>query len=248
MPSVPIAIRRVALLLGTAAGSVASGPLLALRGPRANRDAGEAKELLAEPARTAVLVDVRTPDEFEAHHLEAAANWPLAEICRADFRRRGARAFPRQAVALALRQRHPAARWPAGRLRELGVQDVANVDGGLQTWIASAEKPARWRLCRLTLASGQTAGLPFRESPWLEQWAVVLTGFVRQAVVHDPRLGAGRGPVAAEVGGPGGPALGDAGCFFVGENCCAANYLIFNDRSAPVRVPAQLWGWSSALA
>jgi len=80
MSFVPIAIRRVALLLGLLLGLL---PVLLYwyvvgRVPTVTPE--QARELLAEPGTTAVLVDVRTPDEFIARHLEAAENWPLAEL------------------------------------------------------------------------------------------------------------------------------------------------------------------------
>ena len=132
------------------------------------------------------------------------------------------------------------------KLRELGVRDVANVGGGLQNWIASGEQPCALGLCRLTLASGQTARLPFRQSPRLEQWAVVLTGFVAKPVYtvlsfvlvvilwrqKSPDLAALRWAML---------------CFFLGENCCAANYLLFH--GAPTCSSTCIrWGWSSVSA
>lgn len=73
-------------------------------------------------------------------------------------------------------------------------------------------------------------GLPFRESTLLEQWAVVLTGYgvkpfysvlslVLVVILWRQKaadLAALRWALVA---------------FFIGENFCAANYVIFNDRS-----------------
>ena len=141
----------------------------------------KAKELLADPRAAAVLVDVRSPDEFKRASSGSGGQLAVGR----DRRIASADAVPgrfRGKHLLLLCDSGIDGSIAARRLRELGVQDVANVDGGLQTWIASAEQPCSTGLCRLTLASGRTAGLPFRESSWLEQWAVVLTGFVVKPV------------------------------------------------------------------
>jgi rhodanese-related sulfurtransferase len=188
----------------------------------------KARELLADPGR-AVLVDVRTPDEFQAHHLEAAENWPLAEIAAMP----SSSALPerfRGKHLLMLCDSGILSAAAAERLRRLGVSDVANVDGGLQTWIAAAEKPCAVGLCRLKLASGQTAAIPFRESPCLEQWSVVVTGFGVKPLYTVLALVLGVilwRQKSADLAALRWAMLS----FFVGENFCAANYLIFNNRS-----------------
>lgn len=228
MPRVPAAIRRVALLLGAVLGLLPPVLYWHFVGRVPTVTPEEAKDLLAAPG-AAILVDVRTPDEFIAHHLEAAENWPLAEIAATPSPGAVPERF-RGKQLLLLCESGVLSAVAAERLRELGVRDVASVKGGLQTWVASAEKPCSIGLCRLALASGQAVGLPFRESSWLEQWAVVLTGFgvkplytIISLVLFiilwrqtSPDLAALRWAML---------------CFFIGENFCAANYLIFNDRS-----------------
>lgn len=229
MPPVPAAIRRVALLLGIVFGLLPAVLYWHFVGRVPSVTPEKAKELLDASGTTALLVDVRTPDEFKTHHLEAAENWPYAEIAALA----SADAVPerlRGRQLLLLCESGILSAVAAQRLRELGVRDVASVAGGLQTWVATAEKPCALGLCRLTLASGRTAGLPFRESPWLEQWAVVLTGFAVKpfytilSLVLAVVLWRQRSADLA--------ALRWAMLwFFIGENFCAANYLIFNDRS-----------------
>lgn len=186
-----------------------------------------AREILADPA--AVLVDVRTPEEFAANHLEAARNWPYAEIMAttsadqvpAEFRGKRLLVLCQSGVLSSLAARH---------LRWLGDVDVANVQGGMQAWVASGEKPCTLGLCRLRAATGQSEGLPMRESPLGEQWVAVLTGFVVKPLYtlislalvvvlwrqRAPDLAALRWAMLS---------------FFVGENFCAANYLVYQDRS-----------------
>lgn len=229
MPPVPIAIRRLALLLGLLLGLLPVVLYWRVIGRVPNVTPEQARELLTEPGTSAVLVDVRTPDEFTARHLEPAENWPLAEIAALAsaedvperFRDKELLLFCESGIRSALATR---------RLQELGVRRVANIRGGFQTWVASSDKPCALGLGRLSLAAGASAGLPYRESTWLEQWAVVLTGFVVKPIYttlalvlalvlwrqRSADLSALRWAMV---------------CFFVGENFCAANYLICNDRS-----------------
>ena len=228
MPPVPTAVRRVALLLGLVLGMLP--PILYWRsvGRVPSVTPEEAKELLADHG-AAVLVDVRTPEEYNSHHLEAAENWPYGEIAAL----RTADAVPPQfrgRQMLLLCEGGILSAAAAGRLRELGVEGVASVSGGLQTWVASAERPCALGLCRLTLASGQTVGLPFRESPRLEQWAVAVTGLGVKpfyTVLSLALVVVLWRQKAADLAALRWAMLS----FFIGENCCAINYLVFGNRS-----------------
>lgn len=189
----------------------------------------EAKEILAQPGSGAVLVDVRTPEEFAANHLDAAQNWPYEKILALTC----AKDTPNQLQGkrlLLICESGILSGLAARKFQELGIHEVANVQGGMQTWVASAENPCTLGLCRLRAATGQTSGLPFRESPRLEQWAAVITGFVVKPLYttlsfalvvvlwrrRSPDLAALRWALVF---------------FFIGENFCAANYLVYNDRS-----------------
>src|SRR5690606_39028703 len=86
-------------------------------------------ELDAELAAGATLVDVRGADEVAAEPLPGAMHLPLDEL-RARHTQIPA---GRVVVSCAAGQRgHTAARL----LRELGYDDVANLDGGFRTWSA----------------------------------------------------------------------------------------------------------------
>jgi rhodanese-related sulfurtransferase len=189
----------------------------------------EAKAMLTRTGDRTVLVDVRTPEEFAAGHLDAARNWPHAEIAALvsaeglpeEFREKRLLLICESGIRSALAAR---------RLGELGVPDATNVQGGMQAWVADAEKPCAVGLCRLRQASGDLSELPHRESPALEQWIAVLTGFVIKplymtlsvllvVVLWRERsldLVALRWAMI---------------CFFVGEAFCAGNYLIYREGS-----------------
>ena len=82
----------------------------------------------------------------------------------------------------------------------------------------------------MKIASGEIRGLPFHPSSLAEQWGAVLTGFAAKpfyevlSLVLAIWLWRQRSPELAAL------------CwamifFFIGENCCAVNYLFFSDRS-----------------
>jgi hypothetical protein len=100
----------------------------------------------------------------------------------------------------------------------------------MQTWTAAAPRPCVLGLCQIRAKSGAVESIPTHPSSSLEQWTAVLTGFAvkpfytvlaltlvvllwRQTA---PDLTAIRWAMI---------------CFFVGENFCAANYLLCGDRS-----------------
>lgn len=189
----------------------------------------EVKDILAQPDAGGELVDVRTADEYAAGHLEAARSWPYAEIRQQTTAQgvpeslRGKRLFLicHSGILSGLAAQH---------LRSLGVANVANVEGGMQAWVAAADKPCTLGLCRIQTASGDRAALPLRESPLLEQAAAVLTGFFVKPLYTLLAL-----VLVILLWRQPSPDL-RALCwamlaFFVGENCCAANYLMGSDQS-----------------
>lgn len=189
-----------------------------------------AREFLVEKGGLATaLVDVRTPAEYEESHLAAAENWPYSQIAAAS----SADAVPKQLEGkrlLLICQSGIQSSVAASKLRELSVPEVFNVQGGIQNWVASGERPCATGLCRLRLAAGDTADLPFRPSSLLEQWGAILTGFAVKpfytllALIIAVWLWRQKAPELV--------ALRWAMLFFfVGENFCAANYVFYNDSS-----------------
>lgn len=191
--------------------------------------ATEAKALLGTQGSASMLVDVRSASAYTERHLEGADNWPYDQIMAASS--------PEQ-VPAALRGRRLLLLCDSGilsslatrHLRTAGIADATNVDGGMQAWIGTADKPCGLSLCRLRAAGGATADLPYKESPWYEQWAAVISGFVIKptymllslvlvAVLWrstSPDLAAFRWAMIF---------------FFIGEAWCAANYLATEHES-----------------
>lgn len=193
------------------------------------RSVREALAELSVPAAAAVLVDVRPADDFRDSHLEAATNWPFADI--------RALASPDQ-VPERLRGKTLLLLCPSGlssalaarRLRERGVADVWNIDGGMTAWVAEAGDLGGSLLTRLRTASGETTPLPFQAMSPVTQWVAFASGFIikpaymllslvliillwRQERVELKALRWG------------------LTCFLLGETACAVNYLAYGDLS-----------------
>jgi rhodanese-related sulfurtransferase len=129
----------------------------------------EARELLA--VRTdSVLVDVRSIDKFNQLHVQNAQNWPYAEIAGLGPGDNLPQQFQGKTLLLICDGGVLSAR--ATRiLRGRYAANVYSVEGGMQAWIASADKPDGIAV-RLTGASGEPSPAPFKTSPWYEQLAM----------------------------------------------------------------------------
>jgi rhodanese-related sulfurtransferase len=189
----------------------------------------EARQLLTTEPSTTLLIDVRAPDEYAAGHLEAAQPWSDREIAAGDSAGALPPAFRGKRLLLICNSGLCGAA-ATHRLRTLGVPDVFNVEGGMQAWVASGERPCTLSLCRLRPAAGKARELPFREAPIWEQYTAVATGFFVKPLYMLLSL------VAALVlwwsRGPDLVALRWAMLwFFLGEAFCAANYLVYAEGS-----------------
>jgi rhodanese-related sulfurtransferase len=226
---VPDAKIWAAIAIAVAVGLIPPLGHLALFGRARSVSAEAAKEVLGRPGAEAILVDVRTRAEHEANGIEGAASWPYGEIAAIRTAAEVPEAFRGKEIFLICDSGLLSA-LAAARLEEAGVPRIASVSGGMQEWVATAEKPCALSFCRMRAASGEAEAIPFRESPLDEQWAAVLSGFAVKpfytllslvlAVVlwrrREPDLAAFRWAMVA---------------FFIGENFCAANYLIYGERS-----------------
>jgi len=189
----------------------------------------QAKELLRRQGESALLVDVRPADDYRAGHIDGATSWPLDEILALKhpgdlpdrFRNKRLLMVCRAGVGSTRAARH---------LAGLGVEGVVNVRGGIQEWIGSAAGAKAEVFDRWRTASGETVEFPFRRSPWIQQLAAVVCGFVIKPVYTLLSLALAIvlwRSKAADLA-----ALRWAMVsFFVGENCCLVNYLLFHGTS-----------------
>ena len=191
--------------------------------------ARESIELLAEGERDLILVDVRDAASFRAEHFAGARNWPYTKILALgsadeipeDFRGKRLLLICDSGITSAL---------AAKNLEKHSPEDVFNVKGGMQAWIAAADESCPPGLCTLRTASGESKPLPYQESSLLEQWAVCFAAFGAKPLyilisfvlaitlrrLRSPDLVALRWALIY---------------FFLGEVFCAFNYLFFNEGS-----------------
>ena len=189
----------------------------------------QAIETLLRDRESAVLVDVRPAAEFRTRHIDGAENWPLAEIITAADSGDVPERLAGKKLLLICDGGVNSTR-AARHLDDLGVERAAAVRGGIEEWIGTAGEAEPGPFQRFRTASGRTVGFPFRETPAAEQFALVVSGFVVKPIYtlislvlvvilwrsQSADLAALRYAML---------------CFFVGENCCAANFLIYAETS-----------------
>ncbi len=161
----------------------ASLPLLGywlLLGQIPTLTAQNAIKILGQANANAVLVDVRDATSFEDRHLQAAQNWPLEEIAAVSSRNRVPLRFRNKTLLLICDAGFSSAD-ATRRLREIGLDDVYNVRGGVQAWITTLETPCASPLCTFETI-GEMEDLAFRATPNHEQWIGTIAGFVIKPV------------------------------------------------------------------
>jgi len=111
--------------------AVGSGLMLMLPGlNRARAGAGvnatQAVQMINQ--RQAVVVDVRSADDYAAGHITHAKSVPLAEL------EQKAAALPKNRPLLVVCEQGRQAAQAAGKLKALGHTEVVVLDGGLRAW------------------------------------------------------------------------------------------------------------------
>ena len=189
----------------------------------------EARQILKSPTGGPILVDVRPAEKFAESHIDGSTNWP-----RADIRRDVAVAnVPEQfkaAKLLLVCDGGIISSKAVKHLRRAGLTNVMNVRGGIQEWIATAGESEGGRFERLQTRTGQFRPLPVRDMSTFEQLVAVLSGFAIKptysvlSLVLIIILWRCRAPDLTAL-------RWSMIFFFVGENFCAANYVLFHETS-----------------
>ncbi len=189
--------------------------------------APEAQQLLAREPERYTLVDVRAPAEYEAGHLDRAVNWPLDDIRALQTAQLPPHFAGRHLLLLCT------SGWRSGRatdhLNELAPGLASNIHGGMQEWVAAASPSCPVGLA-LASAHGPATALPHRDSPIIEQWSAVITGFGVKPVYMLLSLAI----VAVLLRSRAADLVAlrwSVISFFLGELACLLNYLIYNERS-----------------
>lgn len=175
------------------------------------------------------LVDIAEPAAFDERHLDGAFNWPASSIARATGPADAPAELRDRKLLLLCRSGFRSAA-AVRQLQHVGFNNVFSVRGGLQDWIGRSHAPTSQPFGQFRLHDGRTAPLPSLQLSRLEQFLAVFCGFVVKTIYgllafvlvvvlwrsRSADLAAIRWAMIA---------------FFVGENCCAANYLLFSEDS-----------------
>lgn len=137
----------------------------------------EARQLIESNADT-LVVDVRTPGEFETVHIEGAINLPLDQV-DAHLQRIVADAGGRMVLICQSGQR---ARQAQEKLASAGLAEVSVLDGGMGSWVEAGAPVKRgrqrWSLERqVRLAAGLLVLLSIVLSIWAPE-ARFVAGFI----------------------------------------------------------------------
>ncbi len=189
----------------------------------------EAKRLLRAAGSSTLLVDVRTRDDFDSRHIDGASNWPLTEILAAASRSD----VPAQLTGrrlLLICTSGVSSRTATLHLRRLGLAETANVRGGMAEWIADASTRRGDVFERLKTGAGDTLEFPFQPMPRYQQFFAVASGYgikpaytllsLALVIILWRRTALDLATLRWGLL-----------FFFLGENCCAINYLFFDHLS-----------------
>jgi phage shock protein E len=189
----------------------------------------QARKLLAEDPERTALVDVRPADEYQEGHIDGAQSWPLESVLAAHGPSDVPAALGGKTLLMLCRAGGNS-RWAAWHLRSVGVAPVWNVHGGVEEWIRDQPQAGDRPFERWQPAAGSPGAYDFRPSPLGEQIAAVAAFFFVKPLYtflslgligllwkhREPDLAALRWSMIA---------------FFLGENACAANVLLFHEKS-----------------
>jgi len=189
----------------------------------------EAKRLLRANDDSMFLVDVRNRSEFDFRHIDGAYNWPLTEILAARSQNDIPARFAGRRLLL-ICTTGVSSRTVTLHLRKLGLAETTNVRGGLQEWIADVSGPRGAVFERFKTGTGDTLEFPFRPMPRYQQFLAVASGYgikpaytlLSLALVIILWRRTAFDLAALRWG---------LLFFFLGENCCAINYLFFDHLS-----------------
>jgi rhodanese-related sulfurtransferase len=229
MTSVDHRIRRVMFLVIVVAGLIPLGIYQAFIGRVPTISAEKAEELLAENNSTVFLVDVRPTYEYRVYHLPAAISWPFEKI-QSLRSQTDLPAEMKGKKLLLICVSGITSSFAAEKLSAISGVEAYSVQGGMQAFGAGRELKCTACLLGSKKPESATGLHPYRESTAFEQWTAVLTGFVVKPIytllslLFVILLWRSKAPDLAAL-------CWAMVAFFCGENCCAANYLFFQDES-----------------
>ena len=187
-----------------------------------------ARQWLADGDQAAVLVDVRSAEAYRRRHIDGAEHWAIDDILAINSPE-NVPASLRDGKLLLICDAGPTTVTAAEYLSDIGVTDVYWVRGGLQAWIG-AVGPGRGKFETWRTADGQIEQLPFHNAASLEQFLAVASGYgfkITYSLLSLILVIVLWRSKAADLAAMRWAMI----FFFIGENCCALNYVIYADTS-----------------
>lgn len=189
----------------------------------------EAMEFLSKPGSAAVLVDIRTPEEFEDNRLYGAQNWPYDSIMALSSRDSIPQQFDGKHLILLYKSGIKSAS-AVRKLKKMEVPNIYNVRGGMELWVRNAKAPYSLEFYKLIKKSGETKNSTFRKMTLFEQWIVIIYAFIIKYTYMLLSLGLvvilWRSKSLDLKALKWGMAF-----FFIGESFCALNSYIYHETS-----------------
>ena len=186
----------------------------------------QAKELLEKDSANTVILDVQDKETFEQRHIEPSLNIFYEDILQQTVDK-DQMAMTQGKTVIVLCDSGLAS---VAVTRELQKKNIKafNVKGGIAAWVAKSDKALSDSIS-LKIGTG-SKWIPFRNAPIHEQWLAVFTGygikplytilsFILVVLLWKKKETELKALKYSMI------------FFFVGENFCAANYLIFNHES-----------------
>lgn len=139
---------------------------------------------LQKAAGNALLLDVRTPAEFESAHLEGARLEPLDRLEPEAVRA----ALQPGRICVTICQSGGRARKAAEKLEAAGVPEVSVLDGGIGAWIAAGFPVVEGRKTislerQVRIGAGLLVLAGVALGTWVEPWFYALSGFVGAGLI-----------------------------------------------------------------
>jgi rhodanese-related sulfurtransferase len=189
----------------------------------------DAKNLLLTENSGAILVDIRSADEFDSAHIDGAQHWLAEEIFSLESKDQIPEQFHNK-ILLLICNAGVSSNTAAKHLTDIGVKKVMSIRGGLQEWIGNVSSPEGGVFDRYKSASGEISTFPIRISPLYEMVLAVASGFGVKlgytilSLIIAIVLWRSKSPDLAAL-------RWSMVFFFLGENSCAVNYFVFTDKS-----------------
>lgn len=188
----------------------------------------EAKRLMQESRGAAIFVDVRTKSEFEQFSLLESVHIPYERIKSGEGAWR--RQLENKQYVFVICNSGVLSAVAADRLIQSGISGALNVEGGLDAWISGTKMNPGDDIARVRTPCGEVDAVPRIVFSLFEQITISVAAFgvkplytllslIIAAMLWksaEPDLAALRRSMIA---------------FFLGENACAANFLVFGEKS-----------------